>query len=268
MPFIVLVPFAALFGLAIGSFLNVVIDRLPAGKSIAAGRSHCDTCGHALSPLDLVPVASYLALRGRCRYCGAAIPRRVLLVEAANGTLYALASWQFALTPLAYIVMAYSSILVLLFVMDLEHQYVFDVIIYPSLAVALIVAPWGPVGRGELSIVTSYGQALYGATIVGGLLFIMRFLAHAFCRKEAIGLGDVLIGILLGLMLGVWPAVVTLQLAAIVGGIVGIYLLVARIRRVGQAVPYGPFLTGAGIVGLFWGQWLYNWYLWYLGFFP
>ncbi len=265
MPFLVFVVFAALFGLAIGSFLNVVIDRLPAGASIAKGRSHCDACGHVLSPLDLVPVASYLALRGCCRYCGAAIPRRVLVVEAATGALYAIAALTHGATPLAVILMADLSILVVVFVIDLEHHLILDAVTLPSVVFAAATVPWGPVGQGTVPPREAFFMAFYGALLAGAILLVIYLGAMAIMRKEALGLGDVKLGVLLGLMLGFTATVVTLDLAFVVGGLLAVGLWVFKVRRPGEYIPFGPFLAGAGMIGLFWGQWLYDWYL---GFFP
>ncbi len=257
--------FAALFGLTIGSFLNVVIDRLPAERSIARGRSRCDSCSRVLTALDLVPVASYLALKGRCRYCGAAIGRRVLVVEAASGILYAVAAWLYGATPLGLIVMADLSIFIVVFVIDLEHHLILDAVTLPSIAFALATVPWGPVGHGDLPLRDAYLDAMFGALLASAVLLVIYFGAMLVMHKEALGFGDVKLGLVLGLMLGLAPTIVTIDVAFVVGGVLALGLWLFKVRRPGEYIPFGPFLTGAGIVALFWGQQLFDWY-W--GLFP
>lgn len=252
--------FSALFGLAIGSFLNVVIDRLPAGRSIVKGRSQCDSCGHALGPWDLAPVASYLALRGRCRYCGAAIPRRILAVEVANGLLYAFTLWLYGATALGIITMAYLSILIVVFAIDLERQLILNVVTVPSIAFALAVAPWGPVGGGSLPLRDAYLDVAYGAVLGGAVLLLIYLGALFIMRREALGLGDVKLGVLLGGMLGFVPTVVALDIAFVGGGLLALGLWAFRVRRPGEYIPFGPFLVGAATISLFWGQALFDWY--------
>ena len=125
--------------LAIGSFLNVVIDRLPAGKSLMYPPSGCDACQHRLSWLDLFPVFSFLFLRGRCRYCQAKIPQRVFWVELGTGLLTALLFWHFGWKPILPVVIVYSSFLIVIGMIDLKHQLIFNVITYPVAIIALIV---------------------------------------------------------------------------------------------------------------------------------
>ena len=140
--------FIGLVGLAVGSFLNVCIDRLPRGQSIVALTSHCDSCGHRLSVLDLIPVFSFLWLKGRCRYCRTRIPRRIPIVEMATGVLFGFVALRYGVTVEALVVLAFVSVLLVVFVVDLERSLILNKVIYPSLAVALLVVPWGPVGQG------------------------------------------------------------------------------------------------------------------------
>ncbi len=132
-------------GLAIGSFLNVLIDRLPLKKSVVRPASHCDTCGKKLGILDLIPVLSYLVLRGRCRYCGEAIPRRVLIVEASGGLIFALSYWRFAasIEPANYaglfITAFWCCIFLIIIFIDWEHKLILNRITYPSAVIALVI---------------------------------------------------------------------------------------------------------------------------------
>ncbi|MEK7778357.1 MAG: prepilin peptidase [Chloroflexota bacterium] len=249
-----LVALAGLVGLAVGSFLNVCSDRLPRGQSIVVVPSHCDSCGHPLAPWDLAPLASFLWLRGRCRYCRAHIPRRIPLVELATGILFAFVIFRYGITTQAGVLLPFVGVLVVVFVVDLEHSLILNKVIYPSMAVALVVAPWGPVGHG-LSIQSAYLEVLKGVLVGGGAPFIIYLLA-----RGGFGAGDVKLGSLLGLMMGFIPVIVTLQLSFLVGGMVAATLMVLRIRRRKDPIPFGPFLAGAGVVGLFWGHTIFQWY--------
>ncbi len=245
---------AGVLGLAIGSFLNVCIDRLPQNRSIVAVPSHCESCGHRLSPWDLIPLLSFIWLRGRCRYCRAGIPRRLPLVELATGSLFAFVVFRYGITAQTPILATFIAVLILVFVVDLEQGLILDKVIYPSMALALLVAPWGPAGHG-LTIQAAYLEVLKGVALGGGVPLIIYLLA-----RGGFGLGDVKLGALLGLMMGFIPTLVTLQLAFIVGGIVATILLVFRIRRRKDSIPFGPFLAGAGVAALFWGQTIFHWY--------
>ena len=179
---------------------------------------------------------------------------------ASNAALYVFAAWRFGPTPEGIITMAYLSILVVVFFIDLEHRLILNVVSYPSIAFALAVVPWGPVGHGDMSLRTAYLDGLYGALLGGAVLLVIYLVAFLVFRREAIGLGDVKLGVLLGLMLGFVATVVTLDLAFVGGGLLALLLLALKIRRIGEYIPFGPFLAGAGIVSLYWGQSLFTWY--------
>ena len=245
---------AGLTGFAVGSFLNVCIDRLPVGRSIVTVPSHCEVCGHRLKVLDLVPVISYLWLRGKCRYCSARIPKRIPVVEMATGVIFAFVVYKYGLSTVSLAVMAYASVLIVILVIDLEHQLILNAITYPSMVVALLVTPWGPLGEG-VSIRLAYQDALLGFLLGGSVLLLVFVIA-----RGGFGAGDVKLGALLGIMLGFVPTLITLEMSFIAGGIVAILLILLKIRRRKDQVPFGPFLAGSGVISLFWGQVVSNWY--------
>ncbi|MFH1003622.1 MAG: prepilin peptidase, partial [Chloroflexota bacterium] len=142
---------SGLLGAAVGSFLNVCIDRLPAGKSLAYPPSHCDACQRRLTPLDLIPVVSYLWLRRRCRYCRAPIPRRVLWVELGTGLLFAFIYRQLGLSTQLAVTMFYSALFIVLGVIDLEQKLLLNKIIYPAAGIALIIDGFLPHSPGIVS---------------------------------------------------------------------------------------------------------------------
>ena len=135
----------AFLGLAIGSFLNVCIDRLPRGGSILSPPSHCEACQHKLAAKDLIPIFSYLGLKGRCRYCQIPIPRRLLWVELGTGAVFAFLYWWYVvLNPelgiIAFGVMAfYACLFLIIFVVDMEHGIILNKVVYPGMAVALLI---------------------------------------------------------------------------------------------------------------------------------
>ena len=254
--FIILI---GLLGLAVGSFLNVCIDRLPSGLSIVALPSHCERCGHRLTPLDLAPVLSYLWLRGRCRYCKAPIPRRIPLVEAVTGLLFAYVAFRYEVTLETVVVLGFVGILIIVFFIDLEHSVILNRIMYPGVAAALLVAPLGPLGQGQ-DAPHAYLDALLGIAIGGGVLYVIFLVA-----RGGFGGGDVKLGGFVGAILGVPQIIVALPLSFIAGGLLALTLLALKVRGRKDAIPFGPFLAGAALVSLFWGQTTFDWYQ---GIFP
>ncbi|MFH1560260.1 MAG: prepilin peptidase [Chloroflexota bacterium] len=234
-------------GLAVGSFLNVCIDRLPAGESIVRGASHCPGCQHLLAPVDLVPVFSYLWLRGRCRYCGASIPVRVPLVEMATGFLFGFLYWKFGLGVELGIALVYASILLAVSIIDLEHQLILNVVVYPAMPLALALSLLWPdptIARASLGLV------------VGVAAVSLPFLVY----RQGMGMGDVKLGGLIGLMVGYPHVLVALLLAVIAGGLIATLLLVFRIKGRKDAIPFGPFMAAGALVTLLWGQAILDWY--------
>ncbi len=254
MTLIIVVVLAGILGLAIGSFLNVCIDRLPQGRSIAAVPSHCESCGHRLTPVEMVPVFSYMWLQGRCRDCRDPIPLRLPLVELATAVLFGYVAFRYGVAVQAVVVAAFVSILIVVFVVDLQWSLILNKVVYPGIAFAFLVAPWGPAGHG-LPVPTAYVEALKGV-LLGGVVPLAIYLL----ARGGFGAGDVKLGAMLGLMMGLVPVLVALQLSFLVGGVVAILLLAFKVRRRGDLIPFGPFLAGAGVVGLFWGQNVFHWY--------
>lgn len=244
----VLLVFAVLLGTIVGSFLNVCIDRLPRGASLSSPPSQCEACGRRLSPLELIPVLSYTALRGRCRTCGARFPARVVAVEAGTGLAFLLVFEQFGLSLQAGLAIAYTCLLIVIGVIDLEHHRVLNGLTYPAIALALAAAAVTP-GRGLLSL-------LLGGLIGGGALLLL-----ALVSPRAMGFGDVKLSFFLGLVLGYPLVVVGLFLAFVVGGLVSLGQLAAGKVRRGDAVAFGPYLALAGFAALLYGDRLLTWWL-------
>jgi leader peptidase (prepilin peptidase)/N-methyltransferase len=245
----------ALLGLAIGSFLNVCIDRLPRNESIVNPPSHCDVCRHKLAIKDNIPVFSYLRLRGRCRYCQASIPRRLFWVELATALIFALLCWYYGLSVELGVMAFYACLFIIIFVIDLEQGLILNKVVYPGMVVALLLAllpqPWL-----TQWVVTGIANAALG----GGISFAL-FLLIVLASHGGMGWGDVKLAALIGLATGfplVFPSII---MGAILGGIVAVALLISKKRNRRETIPFGPFLALAAMVTLLWGSGILNWYL-------
>jgi leader peptidase (prepilin peptidase) / N-methyltransferase len=232
---------AALGGLLVGSFLNVLIARLPEGESLVHPGSRCPHCGHPVRPYDNVPVLSWLWLRGRCRDCGQPISARYPLVEALTGVLC-------ALVVVAWLGIALVLTLVPITFIDLDRRIIPNRIVGPSAVVALVIL--------ALTDVDALPDHLIAAAAAGGF-----FLLAALAYPRGMGMGDVKLAALIGLYLGssVAPALLAAMLSGtIVGGAIMARKGVAEGRK--TAVPFGPFLALGALVGLFAGPEIVDWY--------
>jgi len=251
-----------LLGLFVGSFLNVCIDRLPKGQSIIHPRSHCATCNRKISNLDNIPIFSYLWLRGRCRYCHAPIPIRLPIVEGITGLLFALllVYWKFGLGLELGISLVYASLLIVIFVIDLENQLVLDKVIYPGMALALAFSFFWP---GLEGIGALPGEALgrVVSSLAGGAIGMAAMALPFIIYRRGMGMGDVKLGALVGLMSGYPLVAIALLLAVITGGLVAAILLVFKIKKRSDPIPFAPFLATSAMVTLLWGQAIWQWYL-------
>lgn len=261
---ILLIALLALVGLAVGSFLNVVIARVPEGASVITPRSKCPQCESALARRDNIPLLSWLMLHGKCRSCSAPISPRYPIVELVTAliwaglTAYALSRDILGVLPL---LLVSSAILIALFVIDLDHKRLPDRLTFLMYPVALI----GLLIDGLVSGEWPLGPALAGALIwlvpIGGIWFLSG--------GRGMGMGDVKLAPALGLILGwmgVGSAVVGLFSGWLIGGVVAIGLIVGRKARSGTAIPFGPFLIVGFAIGIVAGSALTDLYLGSMGF--
>ena len=238
--------FAAAYGLVLGSFINVLIYRLPRGMSVARPRSHCPSCGRLVRWYDNVPVLSYLALRGRCRSCGARISPRYPLVELASGGLVLVAVARFGLTVTGVFAAVLLLLLLPLALIDLEHHLLPDVLTLPGLALGLAGGALGAL----VPLWDSVGGALLGAAIPYLVIVAYRLLRGV----EGMGLGDVKLLAMIGAFLGWQGALLTLCLGAAAGASAGLALIVVRRGRLDTELPFGTFLAAAAVAVLFAGR--------------
>lgn len=242
MPPGVLVAFWAVVGAAVGSFLNVVADRLPQGGSLLAPPSHCAGCGRTLGAADLVPVVSFLALRGRCRTCGAAIGWRVLWVELGTGLLFALAAWRIApLTMGSWAALLLTSaclaVLVVVTVTDLERGLILNRVMVPAIGLGLLVA----LSAGWPGLFWHLVAGLLGAGVIALIIALV---------PGGMGWGDARLAGFIGLATGLPGLFLALFIGFVSGGLVGGALLAGRRLRRGDTVPLGPFLAFGGAATL------------------
>jgi len=250
--------FFALLGLMLGSFLNVCIDRLPAEKSIVSPPSKCDSCGRRLSPQDLIPLVSYLWLRGRCRYCGAAIPKRVFAVELLTGFMLAFLYQWFGLSPEFGVTSFWAIVFILVFFIDLEQGLILNKIVYPSMLIAILLAAFvQPEWMEGWRLIPVASAAL------GGGVGLVLFWLIAFISGGGMGWGDVKLAALIGLACGFPLVLVALVLGALLGGLAAAVLLLVKKRQWGkkQTIPFGPSLAVGAMVTIIWGVEISDWYL-------
>jgi leader peptidase (prepilin peptidase)/N-methyltransferase len=248
MPRQFLLPFAILIGAVIGSFLNVVIVRLPRNESVVTPRSRCPACGTELRWFDNIPVLSFIALHARCRHCDVGISWRYPIVEAGTAALFALAAWRStSLTDLA-IAWLFLGALVAVAGVDLEHQIIPDRITVPGIAVGFV--------SSFLGTHVSWLDSLLGIIAGGGILFAVIMLSGG-----GMGGGDMKLGAMMGAFLGYKLALLALFVAVIVGGAVALVLLSTGIRKRKDPIPFGPFLATAAVFAMLWGEALLGWYL-------
>ncbi|OGO17983.1 MAG: hypothetical protein A2Z15_00475 [Chloroflexi bacterium RBG_16_50_11] len=253
--------FFTLVGIAVGSFLNVCIDRLPLRKSLVSPPSHCDSCQRQLGLLDNIPILSYLFLRGRCRYCGAHIPVRVLLVEFVTGLLFFLAFWRYGLTAQFGITAFWCCVFLVIIFIDWEHKLILNVITYPAAVIAVAILAIHTYVPGTSLIVSQ--ATLINGLISGAVLFVF-FLLIILLRPDAMGMGDAKLVALIGLVSGFPLVVFSMMIGIVIGGIVAVILLSTKKKGRKDVIPYGAFLGIGPIVALIFSPDIVNWYL---GFF-
>lgn len=264
-PSLLLLPAVFLLGTAVGSFINVYVLRTLAGEDYVRGRSRCDTCRRPLVWYEMVPLLSFLALRGRCRTCQAEIDVMHPVVELLTGALFVwwwligAAFFQLSQQPLDVIQPVFwlgvGLLLLLITVIDLRAMIIPDWTI-------LTLAGWALGYRMLLSALGVYRQAdlamsLFGAQLVMGFFLLLWLLT----RKRGLGFGDVKLVFPLGLLVG-WPKVlVSTFLAFILGAVVGVLLILSGRAKFGRPLPFGPFLVAGTVLALLWGDSLLAWYL-------
>ncbi len=260
---LILILVFALLGLFVGSFLNVCIDRLPRRQSIITPPSHCPGCNQKLAVLDLIPLISFLSLRGRCRYCQSPIPIRLPLVEGITALLFEFLYWKFGLGLELGMFLVYICLLIIIFFIDLENQLVLDRVTYPGMAIAFAFSFFRPEVKTFSFFwpVLGVESALLGGAIGAAIYTIIIKITRVIYGRDAMGWGDMKMAALIGLMVGFPLVIEALLLSWIAGGVVAVFWLVLRLKRRKDMMPAATFMAVATMVSLIWGQVIYTWWL-------
>ncbi|MGW7775891.1 prepilin peptidase [Pseudomonas machongensis] len=271
---------AGVLGLLVGSFLNVLVHRLPLmlerqwqnearevlGMPVEAHErfdlclpaSHCPGCGHRIRAWENIPVVSYLALRGRCSACKGRISLRYPLVELACAGLSLVVAWHFGVSVQALLALVLTWCLLALSLIDAEHQLLPDVLVLPTLWLGLVVNAFG--------VFVPLADALWGAVVGYLSLWSVYWLFRLVTGKEGLGYGDFKLLALLGAWGGWQVLPLTLLLSSVVGAVIGLCLLRLRKASLGTTMPFGPYLAIAGWIAWLWGDEIYASYMQLLGY--
>lgn len=237
-----------ILGLVVGSFLNVVIYRLHTRVSFLVGRSYCPHCKHDLGFWDLIPLFSFIFLRGECRYCRKHISWQYPLVELGTAVTFVALYLRFALTPAFFVYLVYACLLIIIFTYDFRYYLILDKVTVPGMVIALLCSVF--------ILKISAWHLLFGV-IIGGGFFLLQFVVS---RGKWIGGGDIRLGVLMGLMLGYQPLLLALFAAYLLGSVVGIGLIVSGRKKWQSQVPFGTFLSAATILVFIFGSGIVDYY--------
>jgi leader peptidase (prepilin peptidase) / N-methyltransferase len=237
--------FLTCVGAAVGSFLNVLIFRIPEGQSIVLPSSHCQKCGHAVRVYDNIPIISYLILRGKCRDCHEKISLQYPIVEAITAIMSLLLFLKFGLSLKYLFSFIFTCALIVITFIDLRHQIIPDVISLPGIPVFFLLA--------VLFMNLTVWESLLGILIGGGCLFAIAFLYEIITKREGMGGGDIKLLAMLGAFLGWKSLFFILFVSSLLGAVVGVSAMIMKGQDMKYAVPFGPSLSIAAVAYLFVG---------------
>jgi leader peptidase (prepilin peptidase)/N-methyltransferase len=246
--------YATVLGLIVGSYLNVVIYRVPRGISTVLPRSRCPQCGTAIRAFDNLPVLSFLLLRGRCRHCAARISWRYPAIEATTAALFLACFLRFGISFQAPVAALFAALMLALAMIDFDHMILPDVITYPAILLGLLLqplVPWAALWSGPWGAVA--GGAL-GALVGAGLLLAVWIGWYLLRHEEGMGLGDVKMLAAIGAFLGWKGVLVSLFFGALSGAAVGLVLMAVRGLDFRAKLPFGVFLAVGGLIALLAGE--------------
>lgn len=270
-PFSLVAAFAV--GAVVGSFVNVCIYRLPRAESIVRPRSYCFSCGTRLGFIDLIPLVSFLALRGRCRHCGRAFSAQYFLVELATALLFLAALRRFGVSVQTLCVMAAGAALIVTFVIDLRHYIILDGCVVAVLATGVILDAYRLVaGDPNWSLIThreSYGdlrltvylpRSIVGIVVGAGVFLVVGRVFERVFGKLALGEGDTRLAAAVGAWLGPGYAFLAwFLISVLVGAVVGVLAIALGLKRRREYIPFGPMLALSAIALMLWGETITRW---------
>ena len=246
------VTLAAVAGLCVGSFLNVCIYRLPLRQSLMYPRSRCTSCRRQLTWLDNIPVLSWVALRGRCRTCRAAVSVMYPIVEIVTAAVFVSGYLLYGVTALGAVRIAFACALIVLFVIDLQHRILPNVITLPGIVIGFACSFFLPPG---------WRDSLIGIAIGGGTLFLIAEAYYRLRHIEGLGMGDVKLLGMIGAFLGWKLVLLTLIVASFAGSLVGVALIASGRGNMKLALPFGTFLAVGAVFAATWGDPIVEWYV-------
>lgn len=252
LPESIILSFVFFISLCIGSFLNVVIHRLPIGESVVFPRSRCPSCRGVIPWFWNIPLISYILLRGKCANCKVGISLRYPAVELLTALLFTYCASQqpyFWAWPFHFF---FLGALIACAFIDLDHWILPDKITLPGIVVGLLSSLVIP----EHTVIAAVLGTLFG----GGVLYLVAWAYLAMSGKEGLGGGDIKFLAMVGAFLGVQGALITLVFGSLVGSVLGIFLMVAKGKKGGTAIPFGPFLAAGALLAFFFGEQVWQWY--------
>lgn len=245
----------AILGLLLGSFLNVVILRFDELKTIINSRSHCPSCKRKIAWYDLVPLLSYVALFGKCRYCKKEISIQYPLVEVGTAVVLCLLFWQFGFTLAFFAYSIIFLVLIVIFVYDILHLLIPDSLVWLMIGIWVVYLAIGYF----LGIISqdSLLNSLYGALVLGGFLGLLVLIS----KEKWMGAGDIALGAILGAIV-FWPQVlISTFLSFMLGALVGVFLMIIGKKKLQGKIPFAPFLILGALITLLWGEKILTWYM-------
>ncbi len=264
-----------LFGLAIGSFLNVCIHRIPRHESVVFPRSRCPHCGRSIASYDNIPVVSFLWLGGRCRFCRGRIALQYPAVELVTGAAFYACARSWLPAPAMFVNSLFAAVIIVLMFIDYRHQILPNVLTIPGTAAGILLSPLQQ--PAFYSDALSYGLAVSfseahadrllpwtgsvaGAMVSGGMLLLVALLYQAVRKQQGLGAGDIKMMAMVGAFLGWRLGLLTIFLGSAAGSVIGIFLMVFRGRGLQTKLAFGTFLGAAALLALFSGLPLLDWY--------
>lgn len=238
--------FAFIFGAVVGSFLNVCILRIPAKESIVTPLSRCPHCHHPIRFFDNIPIISFAILRAKCRDCGEKISWRYPLVELVTGLLTLLLFIKFGLSLNFLVFFIFTAVLIVISFIDFDHQIIPDILSIPGIPIFFLSAVF--------IVKISWHEALIGLLIGGGMLFLIAFVYEMITKREGMGGGDIKLLAMIGAFLGWKSLIFVLLFSSFTGALIGLIVMAVKKKDTKYAVPFGPFLSIAAVVYIFWGD--------------
>jgi leader peptidase (prepilin peptidase)/N-methyltransferase len=245
--------FIFILGLIVGSFSNVCIYRIPKNESIIFPASHCPKCHSNISPVDNIPLLSYILLKGRCRNCKSKISIQYPIVELLTGLIYLIISLIYGLSIQTLIYIILSSALIIIAFIDLNEEIVPDVISLPGIVIGFIISFF-------VTYISFIDSAL-GILAGGGIILIIGLAGSVIFKKEAMGGGDVKLAAMIGAFLGWKYIIISLFLGFFLGALAGIILILSKIKSKEDMVPFGPFIVLGSFITILWGEKIISWYI-------